>query len=121
MNNILIEYMSKNKRNKLLKELADYLKYQDEQILEYKDKLENYNKDKEIQKLQNEIREIKRKSLRILSDKELKDIEEFNHKHYNSCKSGTRLILEGSEIGTGIDIQCRICNEKKDITDYDIW
>ena len=61
-------------------------------------------------------------SLIILSDKQKEQVKEFNSKHYNSCHCNSiKYILTPTGMGMGVDIECPICGEKLDITDYDLW
>lgn len=82
-----------------------------------------WNKDEEIQKAQQQAEFYRRNSLRELSESEAQRIREFREEHYKSCKnSGTYLFeLNGTGIGEAITIKCPCCNEEEDVTDYSTW
>lgn len=107
----------------MFQELKEYIKDMETRNEELKDKLNNYNKDKEIQRYQNELMNIRRNSLYILSDKEKELVNEFRKEHYKKCGKSSRIeyILNPTEIGTGISIRCSKCGGEKDITDYGEW
>ncbi len=92
---------------------------------ELRERLNEYSKDEEIQKLKLQIKEYRNHSLQQLTDKELELDKDFRNKHYNdkACGNGNdfsyRLI--GTGIGTVIEITCNKCGETKDITDNESW
>ena len=53
------------------------------------------------------------------SEKQQRDI--FVQKHYEKCKNAGNYIynLIGIGIGTIVNIECPVCHEKVDITDYE--
>lgn len=86
-------------------------------------KVAEWNKDEEIRKAV-ELTEYNRThSLCQISDNEKKAERAFRDSHYKSCKNGGKYLYEltGTGIGTAIRIQCPVCGEEKDITDYDCW
>lgn len=107
----------------MFQELKEYIKDMETRNEELRDKLNNYNKDKEIQRYQNELTNVRRNSLYILNNKEKELVNEFRKEHYKKCGKSSRIeyILNPTEIGTGIDIRCSRCGCKKDITDYKEW
>lgn len=86
-------------------------------------RLDEWNKDEEIQKANERAAYYRRHSLHELSDKEAKRIAEFRKEHYVSCKnSGTFLFeLSGTGIGEAISIKCPVCGAEENVTDYDTW
>lgn len=60
-----------------------------------------------------------------LNEKEVEAYTKFQNKHYelhNEIKScGCSVIFTHTGIGLGKTVQCNVCGEKQDITDYDNW
>jgi len=60
-----------------------------------------------------------------LTDTEIKSIHEFVYAHVvlkHCSRSDIRIkFKKGGGIGTGLDIKCKSCGARKDITDYDSW
>ena len=92
--------------------------------------LESWNKDKEIQQAEEQTKYAREHSLLILSDKELKSINEFRERHYKECalpyhsktKGNTYIYtLTGTGLGTIIEITCPICGATLDVTDISSW
>ncbi len=57
-----------------------------------------------------------------LSDKERMNLEGFLEEHEDCPDS--ELVIEisrGSGIGVSVEVTCRRCGGKQDITDYSIW
>lgn len=85
-------------------------------------KMQEWRKDAEIQKLEHEIKEVRRHSIQVVSDIELDAINEFRNQHHKSCKKYEfGYFISGTGFGTAIEIQCLACKEKKDVTDYGAW
>lgn len=84
-------------------------------------KLEGFNKDETIVVLRKEIRDIRRSAVTILNEEEIESRKQFSKKHYNSCKSSIRIIVEGNGIGDSVELECKKCGERLDITDYKCW
>lgn len=78
---------------------------------------------KEIAKLNGQIERMRSNSLYMRSDAEKEADEQFRKEHGERCKndSGYMYLLVETELGTGINIICPVCGEKKNITDYDWW
>lgn len=100
------------------------------QVDEMKRTLQEWNKDEEIQKAQEEADYWRRHSLCHLSDKELNRLDDFQKRHYEKCALplhskivGNTYIYEltGTGIGTIIKITCPLCGESEDITDTSSW
>lgn len=85
-------------------------------------RMQEWRKDDEIQKLEHEIKEVRRHSIQVVSDIELDEINKFRNQHHRSCKKYEfGYFISGTGFGTAIEIQCLACGEKKDITDYSNW
>lgn len=92
---------------------------------ELRERLKEYSKDEEIQKLKTNLKECINHSLHQLTSNELEAEKEFHNKHYKdkSCENGNDFSyrLVGTGIGTVIKITCNKCGETKDITDMESW
>ena len=103
---------------------------QKETIEDLRKRLREYNKDEEIVKRDQKIRDLYDHSLLQLSDVELQREEAFREKHYEKCCGNGKYkgrgntwiyTLTGTGIGTCIEIKCPLCGESEDITDTDSW
>lgn len=74
---------------------------------------------KKLKKLLEENERLRRTSIGgFFTPIELEKLEEFNLKHYNSCKHPrTELIVGNTGIGHYITCRCTSCKEEEDITD----
>lgn len=135
----IMSYYTQNKDGKFIEiksieQICEYLKdvYEvlEEQASYYKQQLNEYNKDEEIQKYKAEIQELRARSLLLMSDKEAKAERDFRNRHYEKCarplktkSAGNTYIYEltGTGLGTCIKITCPICGQSEDITDIDSW
>ena len=108
---------------KILEELEQYITDLVDSNEKLKEQLNNYNKDEEIQRLKDEVLNLRRNSIHIMTEKEKMAAELFSTEHYYSCKSqlGVDYILTGTGIGTAIKIKCNKCKVEKDITDFENW
>ena len=113
----------------ICKNLRDTYEELEGQVEYYKKKLEEYNKDSEIQKYKAEIQELRARSLLLMSNKEAEAERDFRNRH---CQCALRLKsktvgntyiyeLSGTGLGTCIKITCPICGQSEDITDIDSW
>lgn len=83
----------------VIKEVSDYIKVLNEDMEYYRKLYLDYNKDKEISALKNEINRLNENSLIILSDKQKQQRREFTDNHYEMCK---QFIFEYIVTPTGI-------------------
>lgn len=83
--------------------------------------LKDYDKDSSIQKLNDEIKNLRKSSIHIMSKQETKDADEFRSNHWKSCESNIQYILEGTGIGTAISVKCKKCSAVESITDVTDW
>ena len=106
-----------------IRDITEYINSLNDTINDLQLKLAKFNRDDEIQKLNNEIKQLRRNSLKIMTEKETKDAERFIDKHIQSCGGNLvfAYILTGTGIGTAIEIKCGKCREKEDITDIECW
>lgn len=107
----------------ILDKLTDYVVEVESERDRATERLREFKKDIEIQELKDELEEIRRRSVCIMTENESKAQREFSEEHYTKCNSklGTSLILTGTGIGTAIEIRCNKCGEIKNITDYECW
>mgnify|MGYP006988911962 CR=1 FL=1 len=94
------------------------------------DTLREWNKDAEITKANKKAEYYREHSLLTLSDKEMKDLNEFRNRHFTQCAlplnkkiTGNKYIytLTGTGFGTIIEVTCPICGATADITDTASW
>lgn len=105
-------------------ELAFYINY----LQEHNERLAA-----EAEKTRDEIREEFKEELEQLSKRlenciEFSDLEmerktNFIRQHYakHGKNSGVTLHMVGTGVGTCYELECPICHEKENITDYDTW
>lgn len=106
----------------VIKEVSDYIKVLNEDMEYYRKLYLDYNKDKEISALQNEINYLNENSLIILSDKQKQQRREFIDNHYEMCTQPIfEYIVTPTGIGEGLTIRCPKCGVELDMTDYDMW
>ena len=111
----------------LLTQLKDIHDNDQKTITELQKKLAEYNKDKEIQLLKQEIENMRKNSLIILGSSGKEKIDAFRKKHYLLHKDkdfhGNCYIyrLTGNGIGECVEIICPFCNESEDVTDNTRW
>ena len=91
--------------------------------------LKEFNAEEQIRKKNQQIQDLRKYSLKVLSEKEYDALESFKHEHYERHKhanprtAGTSFIyrLTGVGIGTCIEVTCPLCEETLDITDTSSW
>ena len=106
----------------MLEQVKKQYKFMEKSLADAKKELNEWNKDAEIQAMQEEVNQVRRNSLYVMTDKEHKAIEAFRGKHYISCKSSAyQYELAGTGIGTIIKIKCPVCGEQEDVTDLESW
>lgn len=100
-----------------------YIDWCEKSVRNANDRVAEYNKDTEIQKLQNELKYIEHNSLQVMSNMECQRSEQFRNEHYERCGNGNVYWykLAGTGVGTAITIKCDKCGEELDITDIDSW
>lgn len=86
-------------------------------------RVQEFNKDDEIQSKDAELRSVWDRALCVMSEKEVEARCEFMERHWKSCNNPNNFIydLTGTGVGTVTKIKCPKCGEEKDITDYDCW
>ena len=60
-----------------------------------------------------------------LTDKQIEDFQKFRNEH-NECVDPTiggkfSFIFTPTGLGNIVEVQCNICKENKDITEYEYW
>jgi septal ring factor EnvC (AmiA/AmiB activator) len=109
-----------------IQKIQNYIDYCEEQVIELQTKLNEYDKDIEIQSLKNEINELQknRNSLCFMTDKEKENIERFKSQHQDICNAKYNDFLYqfyATGFSTGIQIICPYCNKKEDVSDMSAW
>lgn len=84
-------------------------------------KVDEWNKDDEIQKLKRQIEDMRRKSVHIRSEKEMNDETEYLSQHRSKCSGDMQYLFKGNGIGTWYTLTCEKCGEVKEIDDMDNW
>lgn len=89
----------------------------------FRKKCEEFRKDDEIKKLEEQLSEVRHYSLHVMNEEEYVEDAAFRAAYYMKCRNGRTFCytLTGTGIGTIISVRCPICGEEKDITDYDKW
>lgn len=87
------------------------------------ERLNQFRRDEEIQKLETEIQELRKLSLLILSPVERDRVDAFRTHHWKKCDNPNafRYEIHGTGIGACISITCPRCGETEDVTDIDSW
>lgn len=90
---------------------------------ELRKKLQEWSKDKEIQKAEDKVRDVRRRSLLVLSDIEMDELVKFRESHRQSCKNlcHYEYDIDAVMFGSIIKVKCPACGEQEDITDTSIW
>lgn len=116
--------------NALLDDLKSAYEHEVQRADRMQKKLDEWNKEEEIQRYKNKAEYERSHSLLTLSDKEKEAERSFRKKHYELCAkplhsklAGNTYIYEltGTGFGTIIKISCPICGESEDITDEESW
>lgn len=111
--------------NNIIKDLTEYvddlkqtIKNKDKEI----DRLNNFNRDEEIEKYKKEIARLHKNSLYIFSDRQMQKIKEFREEHYKKCEcSYYDIIVSPTEIEDSVKIECFECGEQLDLNEYYKW
>lgn len=117
---ILRKISNKDISSKIM-DIANYVKEKEDFADSCIEKLESFRKDEEIKKLEDEIRNIKNKSIGEFQGEEKERYENFSEKHYKSCKSNVEIRISGTGLGSIIKCCCLKCGEIEDITDTTTW
>ena len=108
---------------KSLREIQDYIDELENEIIETKRALANYDKSKEIVKRDEKIEYLQNHSLLEITDNEKQRIEDFQKLHYKKCGNGSTYDyrIEGTPFGSMLTITCPYCVECEDVTDVAAW
>ena len=115
-------YFKKNFK-KLLSDLEIEYDRQARTVEMLQERLNQFSRDEEIQKLETEIQELRRLSLLILSSVERNRVDAFRAHHWKKCDNPNafRYEIHGTGIGACISITCPRCGETEDVTDINSW
>lgn len=85
--------------------------------------LNAYNKEDEVRKRDEQIRELQERSLYIFSEEESRNDKDFRKAHGHSYESGVGLNyrIAWTGIGSCVTVTCPFCRKSKDITDISAW
>lgn len=84
--------------------------------------LHDWNEEEALDELVKELVDARRRSLTQLTDAEIDAADSFRSEHYEKChKYQFGYFMDNTGIGRVLEIQCCVCGEKKDITDYEAW
>lgn len=118
----IVECIQKKSLYSGLQNIIDYVEDVERQRDNAINKLSEWNKDVEIQKLKEQLHNLQNRELYIMSDKTYQMRHLFENKHANKCKCHTMIYeLSYTGIGTSIVIKCPVCGEEENITDYKEW
>lgn len=117
-----LKEIRRNKINNAFAEIENYIEEIEEENTELKKKLFEYSKEDEIKKLEDKISDLRKNSVHILDEEEMKLYKEFRKEHYKSCKNTIiSTIITPTAIGNGIKVRCEKCGKEKDITNLESW
>lgn len=106
---------------KLLADLETYINGINKNREYLRNKISELEAEMGIAQMKEEVAEVRRNSLHVLSKKEEAGAKKFREEHYASCKGNTRYILEGTGLGMAVDVQCTVCKKIEGITDSADW
>lgn len=104
-----------------LQKVADEYCEMEKSVKECRQKLKDWNKDEEIQKIKDSIEHVRKNSLYIMSDSEKSEYEDFLQKHKDHTHGELEFKISCTSIGSALSITCPECGETKTITDYGEW
>lgn len=109
--------------DEMLENIREEYNREVEQVKRLRKRIEEWNKDEEIQEARRQAEFYRANCLCQLSEKESSLIKNFREKHYTSCKNGSTYIYEivNTGIGSAISIKCPVCGQEENVTDYDTW
>ena len=89
----------------------------------FRKQCEEFRKDDEIKKLEEQLSEVRHYSLHVMNEEEYVENAAFRAAHYMKCRNGSTFQYEltGTGIGTMISVICPRCGERKDITSFANW
>lgn len=115
----------------LMKRLKLRLSSQDKLILRVHMQhfgIASFNEANEIKKHADAVEDIRKRSLLVMTEKEVESETRFRdeHTHFRGTKmslfhSTFQYEITGTGIGTILKIRCPQCGQEQDITDYDAW
>jgi hypothetical protein len=105
----------------MFKDLNEYVENLIDKNNILREQLNDWNKDDEIQKLNDQYESVLTHSVHIMNDKEFSELKAFRQDHYKACKSGTKEIITHNAIGSCITVVCHKCGDEKNITDVNNW
>lgn len=106
--------------------LTDYFNRQKDYISKLEKQIRDYDKEKRVSELHDEINLIRQRTPIIFSEIENERFKKFRHKHYKKgctqcAKDEIQMNLTYTGIGIGIKLTCPVCGGTDNITDIDNW
>lgn len=93
-----------------------------------RERIASFNEADEIKKHADAVKDIRKRSLLVMTEKEAESEIRFRdeHAHFRGTKmslfhSTFQYEITGTGIGTILKIRCPQCGQEQDITDYDAW
>lgn len=93
-----------------------------------RERIASFNEADEIKKHSDAVRDIRKRSLLVMTEKEAEAEIRFRdeHAHFRGTKMSLfhsifQYEITGTGIGTILKIRCPRCGQEQDITDYDAW
>ncbi|MGN7329858.1 hypothetical protein [Bacillus altitudinis] len=117
----VLAFTERNEEERMFDGFKSYINKIKHQRDRLRMELKKYKSDEKIKELENEIEELRAKSVFIFSENEKKEEIQFKKEHREKCNSGIYYFFEETEFGIALDVKCRECGLKKDITDYSRW
>lgn len=111
--------------DKIIEDLKNHVEYITEENKQLESKIEelkNLNRDKEIERLKEELNQTHKDSIYILSKEQKQKIKEFKEEHncHEIGKDRYSLIITSNELFDAIEIKCNICGQSEDLTDWSL-
>ena len=101
--------------------LTEFMRLTEENV-RLRKQLQERGRDEEIQKLEEELRNVRDKSLRIMTDAEINELSQFKKTHGDTCDTRCfQYAIEATCIGSVFRVKCPTCGTERDITDYFSW
>lgn len=92
------------------------------------ERIASFNEADEIKKHADAVKDIRKRSLLVMTEKEVQSEIRFRdeHTHFRGTKmslfhSTFQYEITGTGVGTILKIRCPQCGQEQDITDYDAW
>ncbi|MEK4790362.1 hypothetical protein [Bacillus sp. FSL K6-2971] len=116
----VLAFTERNEEEQMFNSVKSYIDKIKRQRDRLRMELKKYKSDEKIKELENEIEELRAKSVFIFSENEKKEEIQFKKEHH-ICDSNIYYYFDGTEVGVAVGLKCSKCGFAKDITDYSAW